>query len=278
MEAFKYTVGLQRELTEAQNKNAINDWVDKEFTSKGAIVDIAIHRVEATDSTPKNPLYNDHAHIMVTTRKLSADGKSFAKTKNEEIGNNWQNNIHNTKARDAQILEWRKSWEKTVNYHLETARSDARIDHRSHNDRGLEQLPEIHMGKKAHEAEKKGVQTKRGDKNAGRKLLQSQQKEEKSGLWKRVTRNFSDYKPVAQKVEKSWSKFKQRSWDYKMKAVEWLKQVRELKPTEQQEKLTREKQVDRQEIENRIRKEVADRLRSHVERTQNRGEHHGIKR
>lgn len=282
--SFKFMVALPRELTVEQNRDLIRDWVRTQFVNKGgSVADIAFHRIESSDSTPENPLYNDHAHIMVTPRALEQNKKTgeyqFSDVKNPLL-DNWQN----YKQRDENILTLRKSWADTQNNHLEQAGSDARVDHRSYNEQGIDKVAQIHMGEKAWNAEKNEYQTKRGDRNEGRKLLQSQQKEEKSGLWKRVTRNFSNYKPVAQKIDTSWSRFKQRSWDYKMKAVQWLQQVREQKPIEQQEKkLTHEKQVDRQEvsrqkIENRIRKEVAKNLRSHVERTQQRGEHHGIKR
>ncbi len=58
---------------------------------------------------------------------------------------------------DEQILVWRKAWADTANAHLERAGADARIDHRSHTERGLDEQPTIHEGVTARALEKKGI-------------------------------------------------------------------------------------------------------------------------
>ena len=58
---------------------------------------------------------------------------------------------------DEQILVWRKAWADTANAHLERADTNARIDHRSHADRGLDEQPTIHEGVVARALEKKGI-------------------------------------------------------------------------------------------------------------------------
>ena len=58
---------------------------------------------------------------------------------------------------DEQIVVWRKAWADTTNAHLERAGSDARIDHRSHAERGLDEQPTIHEGVSARALEKKGI-------------------------------------------------------------------------------------------------------------------------
>ena len=58
---------------------------------------------------------------------------------------------------DEQIVAWRKAWEDTTNAHLEWAGVDARIDHRSHADRCLDEQPTIHEGVVARALEKKGI-------------------------------------------------------------------------------------------------------------------------
>ena len=58
---------------------------------------------------------------------------------------------------DEQIVAWRKSWADTINAHLERAGADARIDHRSHAERGLDEQPTIHEGVVARALEKKGI-------------------------------------------------------------------------------------------------------------------------
>ena len=58
---------------------------------------------------------------------------------------------------DEQIVAWRKSWADTTNAHLERAGADARIDHRSHAEQGLDEQPTIHEGVVARALEKKGI-------------------------------------------------------------------------------------------------------------------------
>ncbi len=58
---------------------------------------------------------------------------------------------------DEQIVAWRKVWADTTNTHLERAGADARIDHRSHAERGLDEQPTIHEGVVARAMEKKGI-------------------------------------------------------------------------------------------------------------------------
>ena len=58
---------------------------------------------------------------------------------------------------DEQIVAWRKAWADTSNAHLERAAANARIDHRSHAERGLDEQPTIHEGVVARALEKKGI-------------------------------------------------------------------------------------------------------------------------
>ena len=68
-----------------------------------------------------------------------------------------QNSIAERWNSDEQILVWRKSWADTTNAYLERAGADARIDHRSHAERGLDEQPTIHEGIVARALEKKGI-------------------------------------------------------------------------------------------------------------------------
>ena len=58
---------------------------------------------------------------------------------------------------DEQLVLWRKAWADTTNAHLERAGVDARIDHRSHAERRLDEQPTIHEGVVARALEKKGI-------------------------------------------------------------------------------------------------------------------------
>ena len=55
-----------------------------------------------------------------------------------------------------QLLNWRASWAETCNRHLEMAASEARIDHRSNVERGIDEQPTVHEGVAARMIEKRG--------------------------------------------------------------------------------------------------------------------------
>lgn len=58
---------------------------------------------------------------------------------------------------EEQLVEWRKTWADVTNRYLEQYGHDARIDHRSHADRGLTEQPTIHEGVVTRALEKKGI-------------------------------------------------------------------------------------------------------------------------
>ena len=68
-----------------------------------------------------------------------------------------QNPISERWNSDEQLVLWRKAWADTTNIFLERVGADARIDHRSHAERGLDEQPTIHEGVTARALEKNGI-------------------------------------------------------------------------------------------------------------------------
>lgn len=66
---------------------------------------------------------------------------------------------------DEQLVLWRKAWADSVNLHLECTGADARIDYRSHADRGLLDQPTIHEGVAARAMERQGITADRCELN-----------------------------------------------------------------------------------------------------------------
>ena len=58
---------------------------------------------------------------------------------------------------EEQLVAWRKAWADVTNRYLERYGHDARIDHRSHAERGLTERPTIHEGVVARALEAKGI-------------------------------------------------------------------------------------------------------------------------
>lgn len=68
-----------------------------------------------------------------------------------------QNPISERWNSEEQLVVWRKAWADVTNRYLERYGHDARIDHRSHAERGLTEQPTIHEGVVARAMEKKGI-------------------------------------------------------------------------------------------------------------------------
>ncbi|RDZ12880.1 molybdopterin-guanine dinucleotide biosynthesis protein MobA [Priestia megaterium] len=157
--ARELNIALPIELNHDQQKELIQSFAQNEFVEKGMVADIAIHRDDAN---------NPHAHIMLTMRNLDQNGfgkknrdwnANFANTKENNLGY-----VKNSKS----CLSIREQWANYANEALKKAQINERITHLSHEKRGLETLPTIHLGHVAHGMEKKGKQTDRGNINRDR--------------------------------------------------------------------------------------------------------------
>lgn len=143
--AREVEISLPHELTDEQRRQLVTDFTRENFVRKGMIADVAIHRPHSYGDQR-----NHHAHILLTMREIGPEG--FGKKKRE-----W-----NSKA---QLQEWREKWEKTANRYLERHGHEARIDHRSLEDQGIEREATEHLGPTASQLEREGEQTERGDIN-----------------------------------------------------------------------------------------------------------------
>ncbi|EDX82378.1 MobA/MobL family [Synechococcus sp. PCC 7335] len=132
-------VALPAELTHEQKQQLIREYVQSEFVEQGMIADIGYHDFDS---------HNPHAHIMLTMRSVDEDG--FGKKKRE-----WNR-------RDA-VKDYREHWAEYANRALERAGHEARIDHRSLKEQGIEREPQIHLGAQVLEMEARGVRTRVGD-------------------------------------------------------------------------------------------------------------------
>ena len=146
--AYKYELALLRDLSFEQNKQAIRAFVQKNFTSRGYVTDIAIHEVEASDRRA-----NLHAHILVSAHSINKQGE-FSRTKDSA----WWSH-------PARLKEWRKSWQDTLNDCCEQHGVEVRVDHRSYAERGIDKVPGVHLGPQESHMEKKGIETKKGEHN-----------------------------------------------------------------------------------------------------------------
>lgn len=162
-------LALPIELSDNQNIELVREYCNQYFVSMGMCADISIHN--------KND-GNSHAHIMLTMRPFESDGSWAAKSKKEYIldekGERIRQKSGDYKSRKVNTVdwneqtraeEWRQGWASMCNEFLKQAGVDERIDPRSYERQGIEQLPTIHMGVAAFQMEQKGIATERGDHN-----------------------------------------------------------------------------------------------------------------
>lgn len=129
-------LALPVELTPAERRALVVDFVQQEFVSKGMVADLAIHHQNST---------NPHAHIMLTTRHIGPDG--FGQKARE-----WNDR--------AVIQNTRKAWADISNAFLERAGHEARIDHRTLEAQGIDRPPQLHHGKAVTAMLRRGEQTR----------------------------------------------------------------------------------------------------------------------
>ena len=89
----------------------------------------------------------------MTTRTVTAEG--LAEKTAIERENKWLS-ARDMPTSQMQLREIRQSWEHLANEHLARAGLDIRIDHRSHQERGLDIEPTEHMGVHATQMERRG--------------------------------------------------------------------------------------------------------------------------
>ena len=78
---------------------------------------------------------NHHAHLLMTTRRLEADGFT-AKTRE----------LDDRKRGRGEVKRWRERWAELTNAALERAGRPERVDHRSLEAQGIERAPTTHRG------------------------------------------------------------------------------------------------------------------------------------
>lgn len=137
---------------------------------------------------------NPHVHLEFSGRKLDGierDADQFFKrynAKNPERGG-----CRKESSGDARSPEWvkqtRKDWEEIANRHLAAAGHDIRIDCRSHEARGLDEAPGVHLGRRATRIEQRGKPTWRGLKNREAQHLNASLQEVRSNIHKKENKH-----------------------------------------------------------------------------------------
>ena len=167
--ARELEVALPIELSREEQVRIVRAYCSSQFVSRGMCADFNIH-----DTGSGNP----HAHILLTMRPMDERGKWLPKSRKEyvldENGERIRLSSGRYKTRKVDLVDWnnrenaevwRKVWADLANEYLEKNNRPERIDHRSYERQGIDQIPTVHIGVAASQMEKKGIATERGELN-----------------------------------------------------------------------------------------------------------------
>lgn len=151
--AREFEIALPHELTREQGIELTRAFARDLANRYGVAVDFAIHRPSGDSD-----IRNSHAHVMMTTRTVGPEGLGEKTLIERE--NKWLLN-HDLPTSHMQLRDIRQAWEHHANRHLARAGLEVRIDHRSHQERGLEIEPTEHMGVHASQMDRRGLAVSR---------------------------------------------------------------------------------------------------------------------
>lgn len=162
----EFEVALPKELSRKEQIETVRAFVAI-LTKQGMCVDWSIH-----DKEDGNP----HAHIMATTRSILPDGKWAPKSRKvydldengeriyqgKDKSGRKQYKNHKVDYNDwnatERVEEWRSAWADCCNRQL---RWYNRVDHRSYERQGIEQIPTVHEGYIARQMQANGQTSER---------------------------------------------------------------------------------------------------------------------
>ena len=172
--AYSFDIALQNEFSMEENIGLARQFLLQNFVNRGMAVDFAVHSPDKEDGGIRNP----HFHVMCPIRPIEPDGKWGNKQRREylldehgnrirdEAGNYVFNAVPTTDWGSPDTLEhWRQAWADLCNQKFAEKELDCRIDHRSFERQGVEQIPTQHEGPTVRAMEAKGIRTDKGDLN-----------------------------------------------------------------------------------------------------------------
>ncbi|MCZ8260602.1 MAG: Ti-type conjugative transfer relaxase TraA [Beijerinckiaceae bacterium] len=147
--AREFEIALPHELSPEERLEATRAFAQVLADRYGTAVDFAVHSPNG-----ETDIRNHHAHLMMSVRGLTETGLGEKTILERENGWLLSRALPTSMM---QLKDIRRDWEGIANEGLAQAGHDIRIDHRSHQDRGLEIEPTEHMGVYATQMERRGM-------------------------------------------------------------------------------------------------------------------------
>ena len=160
--AYSFDIALQNEFSIVENIALARQFLLDNFVSRGMIADFAVHQPDKKDGGITNP----HFHVLCPIRPLNPDGTWGAKQRRVYRANGKFDAVQTTDWGKPETLEaWREAWAALCNTKFEEKGLPCRIDHRSYERQGVEQIPTVHEGVAVRQMEAKGIVTDKGERN-----------------------------------------------------------------------------------------------------------------
>ena len=160
--AYSFDIALQNEFTLDENIALARQFLLDNFVSRGMIADFAVHQPDKKNGGIPNP----HFHVMCPIRPLNSDGTWGAKQRRVYREDGKFDAVPTTDWGKPETLEeWRKAWAALCNAKFEEKGLPDRIDHRSYERQGVEQVPTVHEGVAVRQMEARGIVTNKGEHN-----------------------------------------------------------------------------------------------------------------
>ncbi|MAN77386.1 MAG: Ti-type conjugative transfer relaxase TraA [Rhizobiales bacterium] len=138
----EFVLALPKELTKEQNIALVRDFIGQQMLSRGIVADWVYHDVEA----------NPHVHIMTSLRPLTQEGFGAKKVPvldsdgTPQRGKNGKIQYRLWAGDRGTLNDMRAAWAQVQNVHLARNGIDARVDHRSYAEQGIELTPQGKIG------------------------------------------------------------------------------------------------------------------------------------
>jgi len=145
--AREFEIALPAELDAGERQRLAADFARELVARHGCAADVAIHRPGRTGDQR-----NHHAHILLTTRRLTAVGFTEKTRELDDL-------------KSGEIGRWRERFAEVQNERLREAGAEARVDHRSLEAQEIDREAMIHLGPAATALERRGVPTRLGESN-----------------------------------------------------------------------------------------------------------------
>lgn len=157
--AREFEIALPAELMPEQRRELAMDFAKSIVDKYGVAADVSVH-----EPSRKGDQRNHHAHILITTRQISAQGLGEkADLEREDKALRAQGKPSGRE----QIAALRADWATRCNVALERAGYQERVSHKSLEAQGIDREPTTHLGPRATAMERRGERSERGDLNRG---------------------------------------------------------------------------------------------------------------